>query len=76
MNWSSEIPTTPGYYWVWGDPHCPIGRPPHRFELHVCKVLKGANSLMYICDGAFTYPKGNPHIKWMPLTTPAPPDEG
>ena len=60
--WTTKIPTEPGKYWFYGDPHYGnMGRDfredavvePTDIKMHLISVNKISNGIMIVTDGAF-----------------------
>lgn len=83
--WSSEPPTTPGYYWLYGEPFagtmCEHYKPDYKFKPHLTMVIvkKASNALVGVADGTFMllkkFDKTLTHCYgyvgfWLPLQLP------
>lgn len=53
MEWKSEWPTEPGYYWFYGKPYRNEFR--RKPELNFVKISKCGNGLLITREGAFWY---------------------
>lgn len=54
VKWTDKIPAEPGYYWFYGDPFAEKEMDIHR-EIHLVRVRRGGNSLIFVTDGNFMY---------------------
>jgi hypothetical protein len=69
--WTEEWPQTPGMYWFYGCRSSWRKTP----ELYAMKVAKGANCMIYVCDGAFLFKGEGATGKFLPMVLPELPDE-
>jgi len=63
--WTTEIPTEPGKYWFYGDPHyggmgCDFKEDavidPRDIKMYLTSIRKIANGIMIVTDGNFIQP--------------------
>lgn len=75
MNWTTDKPTQPGYYWfygwLWGKDR--LHNEPPRFEQVIVKQV--ANGMVYIGCGTFVAKRDCVGV-WQSMPVPAIPDVG
>lgn len=68
MNWTKETPTTGKYYWFYGY-QSEFSKKNNRKGLVFVRLQHLPNSIMYVANGAFMYPK-NSDGYWLPIEEP------
>lgn len=74
MNWTSEWPTTPGYYWFYG--WCwPGWRHERISKLLYVEAKRTSNRIAYVTEGHFLYRAEGAEGVWQPVQAPELPEE-
>lgn len=72
MEWTTDWPTIPGWYWFYGDPYAKASnKATIKVELYPVKVVKIANGVSYISNGSFVYKREAAEGGlWQPMQLP------
>ena len=63
-NWTTDIPTEPGWYWFYGQRYDREG-----CELAVVRAWQAANAVVCVCGGAFMGESDLGKIRWFQRMT-------